>query len=79
MVASDEFLTEHMLDKKTRRELDNSWHDLRTSFDYYETVLKFAVDKYELPNRKPDHRYARSGMDRRPAAAGAEMAAATTR
>jgi hypothetical protein len=48
----DRFLTEHILDPATRRELDQAWADLLTAFDYHQTFARFVLKKFkiELPN-----------------------------
>lgn len=44
----DRFLTEHILDDSTRRELDQAWTDLLTSFDYHDIFLRFISRKYNV-------------------------------
>ena len=46
---NDSFLVEHILDDAARRELDQAWTDLRQSFDFHDSILRFIADKY-----KPD-------------------------
>ncbi len=48
----DRFLTEHILEPEARRELDQSWADLLTAFDYHQTYAQFVVRKFklDLPN-----------------------------
>jgi hypothetical protein len=50
----DRFLTEHILEPGTRRELDQAWADLLTAFDYHETFARFVAKKFhlDLPNSK---------------------------
>ncbi len=43
---SDNFIHDKILDEKTRQELDDAWDDLLSSFDYHETILRFAAKKY---------------------------------
>jgi hypothetical protein len=43
---ADDFLTNKVLDEATRRELDIAWDDLLSAFDYHETILRFAAQKY---------------------------------
>lgn len=44
----DRFLTEHILDDSRRRDLDQAWTDLLTSFDYHDIFLRFVSRKYKL-------------------------------
>jgi hypothetical protein len=49
----DRFLTEHILEDATRKDLDQAWTDLLTAFDYYDIFLRFVAKKYQLnPNLK---------------------------
>lgn len=42
----DHFLVEKILDDATRKELDQAWTDLLTSFDYHDVNLRFAAKKF---------------------------------
>ncbi len=44
----DRFLVENILDEATRRELDEAWTDLLTSFDYHDLHLRFAARKHHV-------------------------------
>ncbi|MCB1124351.1 MAG: DUF1592 domain-containing protein, partial [Verrucomicrobiae bacterium] len=44
----DDFLTRRILDDETALELDRAWTDLLTSFDYYDTIFRFIVKKYNV-------------------------------
>ena len=44
----DEFLVKNMLSDATRRELDEAWADLLTSFEFHDTWLLFLGRKYAL-------------------------------
>jgi hypothetical protein len=44
----DRFLVEHVLDDATRKELDEAWTDLLTSFEYHDAIFSFIKDKYKL-------------------------------
>ncbi|WP_169973381.1 DUF1592 domain-containing protein [Tautonia rosea] len=44
----DAFLVEHIADDETRRQLDEAWTDLLTSFDYHDRNLRFTIEKFSL-------------------------------
>lgn len=44
----DRFLVEHVLDDATRKELDQAWTDLLTSFEYHDVNLRFAAGKFSV-------------------------------
>ena len=44
----DDFLVENMLDDQTRRELDQAWADLLTTFAYHDIYLGFVGRKFEI-------------------------------
>ena len=44
----DGFLVQNILDDATRRDLDQAWHDLLTSFDYHDVYLRFTRQKLRL-------------------------------
>ncbi|MDA0348155.1 MAG: DUF1592 domain-containing protein [Verrucomicrobia bacterium] len=44
----DSFLTNIILDSASARKLDEAWADLLTSFDYHDTIFRFANEKYDL-------------------------------
>ena len=45
----DLFFVNSVADIDLRRELDEAWIDLLTSFDYYDAYLRFLAHKYNLP------------------------------
>jgi mono/diheme cytochrome c family protein len=45
---TDQFLVQHVLDDATRTRLDQAWSDLRQSFDFHDSMLRFIADKYKL-------------------------------
>lgn len=45
----DRFLVEHLLDDDARRQLDQAWVDLLTSFDYHDEFYRVVAQKYHLP------------------------------
>ena len=44
----DRFLVEHVLDDAARRELDEAWTDLLTSFEYHDAWLRFIAKKFAV-------------------------------
>jgi len=44
----DGFLYEHLLDDASRKQLDQAWTDLLTSFEYHDASLRFIAKKYKL-------------------------------
>ena len=42
----DRFLVDYMLDDAARRQLDQAWTDLLTSFEYHDAYLRFVVQKF---------------------------------
>ena len=44
----DQFLVNKLLDDQTRRQLDQAWADLLSSFDYHDLNLQFIANKYKL-------------------------------
>ncbi|HKD08331.1 MAG TPA: DUF1592 domain-containing protein [Bryobacteraceae bacterium] len=44
----DRFLVDNMLDDATRVKLDQAFHDLFSSFDYYDQYLQLLADHYHL-------------------------------
>jgi hypothetical protein len=44
----DRFITENILDDKTRTELEQAWTDLLSSFGYHDALLQLYSDKHKL-------------------------------
>ena len=44
----DQFLTDYILDADVRRQLDEAWADLLSSFEYHDVFLRFVVKKFGL-------------------------------
>ena len=44
----DAFLLRNIINRDTRRRLDQAWIDLLTSFEYHDAYLRFVVEKYNL-------------------------------
>jgi hypothetical protein len=44
----DQFLVEELLDDTARKELDQAWTDLLTSFEYHDILLRFVAEKYNV-------------------------------
>ncbi len=44
----DQFLVENMLDDDARRQLDQAWADLLSSFDYHQGLFRMLAVKYEI-------------------------------
>lgn len=45
----DRFLVAHLLDDDARRQLDQAWVDLLTSFDYHDEFYRVVAQKFHLP------------------------------
>jgi hypothetical protein len=45
----DKFLAEKLIDDETRKQLDQAWDDLLSSFDYHDEYFQFVAEKYSLP------------------------------
>lgn len=44
----DRFLVDNILGDEIRRQLDQAWSDLLSSFEYHDTFLRFVAQKYKL-------------------------------
>jgi hypothetical protein len=44
----DDFFVEHIADDATRRQLEEAWTDLLTSFEYHDANLRFLAKKFTL-------------------------------
>ncbi len=44
----DRFVSEHVLDDKTRAELEHAWSDLLSSFGYHDALLRIYGEKHKL-------------------------------
>ncbi len=44
----DGFLVDNMLDDETRLQLEQDWADLKTSFEYHDTFLRFVARKFDI-------------------------------
>lgn len=44
----DRFVSEHVLDDKTRAELEHAWSDLLASFGYHDALLRLYGEKHKL-------------------------------
>lgn len=44
----DKFLVDKVLDDATRKQLDQAWCDLLTSFEYHDIFLKFTANKFQI-------------------------------
>ncbi len=49
----DRFIAEHILDDKTRVELEHAWDDLLSSYGYHDALLHLYSDKHKLNLAKP--------------------------
>ncbi|MCX6614405.1 MAG: DUF1587 domain-containing protein, partial [Acidobacteria bacterium] len=49
----DRFITENILDDKTRAELEHAWTDLLSSFGYHDALLNLYNEKHKLNLTKP--------------------------
>lgn len=63
----DAFLVKHVLDDKTRVDLDHAWNDLLASFEYHDTILRFVSDKYKLGLKKKIHELTPAEIEALPA------------
>ncbi|MCU1330788.1 MAG: hypothetical protein JWN34_6158 [Bryobacterales bacterium] len=53
-IREDRFVVENMIDTATRKQLDDAWHDLKSSFEYYDAYLGMLAEhyKYDLKGAK---------------------------
>ena len=54
-VRDDNFLYRNILDDQTRRNLDQAWDDVYTSFEYHDHYWKLIAEHYHLANLKAKH------------------------
>ncbi|HUP78058.1 MAG TPA: DUF1592 domain-containing protein [Pirellula sp.] len=50
----DRFLVEHILDEDSLRQLENSWTDLLTSFEYHAEIFRFLMKKHRISSNVDD-------------------------
>ena len=46
-LRDDQFVVEYMIDGGIRKRLNDAWHDLKSSFDYYDAYLGLLAEKYK--------------------------------